>query len=186
MWIVATTSAAYIGVSNDVGDFLNKLAWFWGIVAGISFYLGIAYPAIGTHIGHPYFGAWRGIFWTRGGLGSFIVFANMVFLFQAVRFMKQPVLLIVNSIFYLLTLALVILTKSATAVILLVVTTQNGDTQVHTSDTTLIEKYTMVNLGDLNVGERVVVVGSSNDDGSVTARSIQSMRNFQAAPPNAP
>lgn len=68
----------------------------------------------------------------------------------------------------------------------LVVTTQNGDTQVHTSDTTLIEKYTTVNLGDLNVGERVVVVGSSNDDGSVTARSIQSMRNFQAAPPNAP
>ena len=119
--IAATTSAAYIGVSNDVGDFLNKLAWFWGIVAAISFYAGIAYPEFGTHIGHPYFGAWRGIFWNRGGLGSFIVFANLVFLFQVARFLKNPVLLIVNSIFYLLTFALVILTKSATAVILLVV-----------------------------------------------------------------
>jgi hypothetical protein len=67
-----------------------------------------------------------------------------------------------------------------------VVTTQNGDTQVHTSDTTLVEKFTAVSVGDLQVGERVVVTGSPNDDGSVTARSIQSMRNFQAAPPNAP
>jgi hypothetical protein len=62
----------------------------------------------------------------------------------------------------------------------LVVTTSDGDTQVHVTDTTLIEKYTAVGVGDLNVGERVVVSGSQNDDGSVTARSIQSMRNFQA------
>jgi hypothetical protein len=62
----------------------------------------------------------------------------------------------------------------------LVVTTSDGDTQVHVTDTTLIEKYTTVGVGDLSVGERVVVSGSQNDDGSVTARSIQSMRNFQA------
>jgi hypothetical protein len=62
----------------------------------------------------------------------------------------------------------------------LVVTTSDGDTQVHVTDTTLIEKYTTVNVGDLSAGERVVVSGSQNDDGSITARSIQSMRNFQA------
>jgi hypothetical protein len=51
---------------------------------------------------------------------------------------------------------------------------------VHATDTTLIEKYMTVGVADLQAGERVVVSGSQNDDGSVTARSIQSMRNFQA------
>lgn len=68
----------------------------------------------------------------------------------------------------------------------LVVTTTEGDTQVHATDTTLIEKYTTVGVGDLEVGERVVVSGSQNDDGSVTARSIQSMRDFQAPEPSEP
>jgi hypothetical protein len=62
----------------------------------------------------------------------------------------------------------------------IVVTTQDGDVQVHATDTTLIEKYMTVGVADLQAGERVVVSGSQNDDGSVTARSIQSMRNFQA------
>jgi hypothetical protein len=61
----------------------------------------------------------------------------------------------------------------------LIVTTSEGDTQVHATDTTFIEKYTAVGVEDLEVGERVVVSGSQNDDGSVTARSIQSLRGFQ-------
>jgi hypothetical protein len=61
----------------------------------------------------------------------------------------------------------------------IVVTTQDGDVQVHATDTTLIEKYTAVGVADLKEGERVVVSGSQNDDGSITARSIQSLRNPQ-------
>ena len=45
---------------------------------------------------------------------------------------------------------------------------------MQTSDTTLIEKTMSVSVGDLKVGERVMVSGSKNDDGSYTARSIQS------------
>ena len=66
------------------------------------------------------------------------------------------------------------------------VTTAEGDTQVHATDTTLVEKYTAVGVGDLEVGERVIVSGSQNDDGSVTARSIQSMQGFQAPQSSAP
>lgn len=62
----------------------------------------------------------------------------------------------------------------------LVITTQEGETQVHATDTTLVEKYMTVEVADLEVGEQVVVSGSQNDDGSVTARSIQSLRNFRA------
>ena len=55
----------------------------------------------------------------------------------------------------------------------LVVTTQQGDIQIKTTDTTLIQKYTTVNITDLEPGEQVVVSGARNEDGSYTARSIQ-------------
>ena len=62
----------------------------------------------------------------------------------------------------------------------LTVTTQDGAVRVQTTDTTLIQKYTTVGVDDLEIGEQVVVSGSRNDDGSITARSIQSMRGFQS------
>jgi len=55
----------------------------------------------------------------------------------------------------------------------LLVTTEEGEVRVHTTETTLIEKYTAVGVGELEVGEQVMVAGSQNDDGSVTARSIR-------------
>ncbi len=55
----------------------------------------------------------------------------------------------------------------------LVVSSEEGEIQVHTTDTTLIEKSMVVGVGDLDVGEQVVVAGSRNDDGSITARSIR-------------
>jgi uncharacterized protein Veg len=55
----------------------------------------------------------------------------------------------------------------------LVVTTQEGTIRVQTTDTTLIEKYTSVTTGDLEVGEGVMVSGTRQDDGSYTARSIR-------------
>lgn len=55
----------------------------------------------------------------------------------------------------------------------LVVTTEGGEIQVQTTDTTLIEKSMAMGVEDLEVGEQVVVSGSQNDDGSITARSIR-------------
>ena len=61
----------------------------------------------------------------------------------------------------------------------LVINTDEGIIRVQTTDTTLIEKNMSVGVGDLEVGEMVVVSGPQNDDGSVTARSIMSVRAFQ-------
>jgi len=58
----------------------------------------------------------------------------------------------------------------------LTVETNDGRVQVNTSETTMVEKYTSVEVSDLIVGEQIVVSGSTNDDGSITARSIQSLR----------
>lgn len=55
----------------------------------------------------------------------------------------------------------------------LLVSTEEEEIRVQTTDTTLIEKYTSVGVEDLAVGEQVVVSGSRNDDGSITARSIR-------------
>jgi hypothetical protein len=68
----------------------------------------------------------------------------------------------------------------------LVISTDEGTIRVHTTDTTLIEKYVSVNPGDLEIGEQVVVSGSRNDDGCLTARSIRSMRGFQFLQPDQP
>ena len=48
-----------------------------------------------------------------------------------------------------------------------------GQTRVQVTDTTLIEKNASVEVTDLAPGETVMVSGSENSDGSVTARSVQ-------------
>ena len=56
----------------------------------------------------------------------------------------------------------------------LLVTDANGkQTRVQVTATTLIEKNASVGVGDLEIGETVIVSGSDNADGSITARSIQ-------------
>ncbi len=67
----------------------------------------------------------------------------------------------------------------------LVISTAQGTTvRVQTTDTTLIQKSMEVGVADLAAGERVMVSGSQNDDGSITARSIQSLQGFQFSPGN--
>ena len=61
----------------------------------------------------------------------------------------------------------------------LIINSNDGIIRVQTVDTTMIEKNMSVGVGDLEVGEMVVVSGPQNDDGSITARSIMSMRTFQ-------
>lgn len=68
----------------------------------------------------------------------------------------------------------------------LVVSTEEGTIRVQTTDTTLIEKSMTVTVSDLEVGEGVVVSGSRNDDGSLTARSIRSMQGFMTQQPQHP
>ena len=65
----------------------------------------------------------------------------------------------------------------------LVINTGNETITVETTDTTLIEKVMSVGVGDLEIDEQVVVSGRENDDGSITARSIQPLRVPQIGQP---
>jgi enhancing lycopene biosynthesis protein 2 len=51
---------------------------------------------------------------------------------------------------------------------------QSGsEIQVHVTDTTLIQKQAEVSVNDLQEGETVLVSGSQEADGSITARMVQ-------------
>jgi hypothetical protein len=63
----------------------------------------------------------------------------------------------------------------------LVINTQEGTVRVKTTENTLIEKMQSVTLDALKTGEQIVVLGSRGEDGTITARSIQSVRAFQPA-----
>jgi FtsP/CotA-like multicopper oxidase with cupredoxin domain len=58
-------------------------------------------------------------------------------------------------------------------------TTDGESLRVITSDTTFIQKMMDVGTEDLEVGENVIVTGSENDDGSITARSIRSAQGMR-------
>jgi len=66
----------------------------------------------------------------------------------------------------------------------LVINSDEGIIRVQTTDTTLIEKNMPVGVGDLEIGEAVVVSGPQNDDGSITARSVMSVGAFRFGQPS--
>jgi len=49
----------------------------------------------------------------------------------------------------------------------------NREIRVQVTDTTLIERNASVTVSELEVGETVTISGSQNDDGSISARSVQ-------------
>jgi hypothetical protein len=66
---------------------------------------------------------------------------------------------------------------------ILTIESTDGTVKVETTDTTLIEKTMPVTIDDLEVDEQVIVTGRQNDDGSITARSIQPLRAPQFGQP---
>jgi hypothetical protein len=58
----------------------------------------------------------------------------------------------------------------------LVVNSNDGIVRVTTTETTLIQKMAAVEVDALDVGTTVLVIGSKNDDGTITARAVQSMQ----------
>jgi len=66
----------------------------------------------------------------------------------------------------------------------LIINSNEGLIRVQTTDTTLIQKNMPVGVGDLEIGEAVVVSGPQNDDGSITARSVMSVGAFQFDQPS--
>ncbi len=116
-----SAAAAYTALAYSNKTLFQGFWWFFVFVGLASFILALVFPTVGTHIGYPYFGAWRGIFWSKNYMGPIMAFGNLVFLFHMATSRKKILPLLVNILFYLLTAVLVFLSKCATAMILLVI-----------------------------------------------------------------
>jgi O-antigen ligase len=119
--IACSAIAAYIGITFPSNILLRKLSWFFVIVASLSYGLALLIPAMGTHIGYPYFGAWRGLFFAKNYMGALMAFGTIVFLFNIISFKKRFTIRLLSFCLYLLTAELVFLSRSATAIILFVI-----------------------------------------------------------------
>ena len=113
--------AAYTGLAYSNKSLFRGLWWFFVFVTIASYATALFLPAIGTHIGYPYYGAWRGIFWSKNYMGPVVAFGNLVFLFHIYLSWKKIPALFGNILFYLLTALLVVLSKCASALILMVI-----------------------------------------------------------------
>ena len=61
----------------------------------------------------------------------------------------------------------------------IILSTREENIEVITSETTFIQKMMDVGAEDLEVGETVIVTGSENADGSISARSIRSAQGMR-------
>ena len=61
----------------------------------------------------------------------------------------------------------------------IILSTNEENIEVITSETTFIQKMMDVGAEDLEVGETVIVTGSENTDGSISARSIRSAQGMR-------
>jgi O-antigen ligase len=113
--------AAYTGLAYKGNLLFRGFWWLFIFLAAVTFAVALLFPLAGTHIGYPYYGAWRGIFWSKNYMGPIMAIGNLVFLFNIASSGKKIMSLLVNTLFYFLTALLVILSKCATAMILFVI-----------------------------------------------------------------
>lgn len=111
----------YAGVRYSPRSFIRTLALFVAITVALCYAAVAAAPEIAITI-VPYNGAWRGIFWHRNYLGSFMALASMVLLFalRLGRGRAGNIEHVAVWAFYILALLLVGLSRSVTGIILTV------------------------------------------------------------------
>jgi exopolysaccharide production protein ExoQ len=118
--IASTAVASYFGMRFNLQGILRGLFWFGVIIVVTSLFLIIFIPALGTDLNPPYNGAWRGVFWHKNHLGSLASLLNLIFLILlfdkdfSTSFIKKGF----GSILYLLSLVLVVYSRSAAGYIL--------------------------------------------------------------------
>jgi len=117
--LFSTLLGAYIGLRYDLRGLLNILFWFGAVVIMISYSLALLFPGFGTMLNETYNGAWNGVFWHRNHMGSIVALLNSIFLLRmilGIRVHKNSASR--DGVFYILSLLLVYLSRSATGYII--------------------------------------------------------------------
>jgi exopolysaccharide production protein ExoQ len=116
--IACSLVSAYIGTTFPGLILLRKFFWFLMLVVSVSYGLALLIPAVGTHIGYPYFGAWRGLFFAKNYMGAVMAFGTIIYLFMIFSVENGLLFRLSSVILYLLTTGLVFFSRSATGILL--------------------------------------------------------------------
>lgn len=120
--ILSSALAAYIAVRYQLREILDITAGFFAVIAVFSFLFVFLWPNAGVMDFHPYYGAWRGIFWNRNYLGSIMALGSIILLLTTIFSWRSNFLrAVLYLVFYLFAIALVVLSRSATGLILAIV-----------------------------------------------------------------
>ncbi len=118
--VLTTFIAVFMGVEIGRDRFISLLTWC-GLILILGSYL-IVYlmPIIGTMIGHPYYSAWRGVFWHRNQLSITLAFFAIVLLVKIIKqFRPDGLKAIFFGLFYISSIILVVMSRSFTGILLL-------------------------------------------------------------------
>lgn len=78
----ASIASVFVVFKKDINKCVFLLTIYSASVIALCYLLFFLLPYYGIMAEKPYYGAWRGIFWHRNYLGSFMAFASVVFLFN--------------------------------------------------------------------------------------------------------
>ncbi len=120
--VLSSMLAAYLAVRYTLNEILNRVAGFFAVMVVFCFVIVIAWGDAGLMNFYPYYGSWRAIFWHRNYLGSTMALGTLLFLICVfLSFPKQKRMAAFYAVFYVLALALVVQSHSATGLILVLV-----------------------------------------------------------------
>lgn len=120
--ILSTALAAYMATRYSRDEILAIAATMFGALEILCVLAALVWPAFGRMNSYPYYGSWRGIFWHRNYLGATMGLAAMVCLLACVGFYtKSRRRASIYFAFYLMALTLVVLSRSATGLILTII-----------------------------------------------------------------
>jgi exopolysaccharide production protein ExoQ len=80
--LAASIASVFLVFKKDLYGFVYLLTIYFALVIALCYLLVFLLPYYGIMEAKPYYGAWRGIFWHRNYLGSFMAFASFVYLFN--------------------------------------------------------------------------------------------------------
>ena len=118
-FLCCTLVAAYLGTYYSLKELLDILFRFGTVLLIVSFVVAMFLPIIGVMSWEPYTGSWRGLFWHKNHFSGVVVLFNILFLINLLSsFRVDKNKFVVNTAFYLFSLVLVYLSKSAAGYIM--------------------------------------------------------------------
>jgi O-antigen ligase len=117
--LFAALIGAYLGFRFSNRDLLRILYHFGAFLFIMCVVIALVIPPAGTMLNEPYTGSWRGVFWHKNQLGAVVPLFNLIYLLfllekSAARKWKD---MLQDFIFYLVSLVLAVLSRSAAALI---------------------------------------------------------------------